>query len=62
LEYDFKNGFVIRAADATQARKIAARNHSDEGEETWLDPKKSRCRAVKEAGRAGVILTDFHAG
>lgn len=65
IGYDVCNGFVIRAADEMQARRIAARNACDEGEDTWLFIELSTCeiigRSIATTEECGVILRDFNA-
>jgi hypothetical protein len=62
-DYDEHVGFVIRAPNAKTARELAAgeANSFYDGP-TWLDPSRSTCRPLKDAGAMGVILADFIAG
>lgn len=60
--YDANNGFVIRAHDAADARRMASENNGDEGAATWLDPDLSTCAELTDDGERGVILQDFNAG
>lgn len=61
--YDCNNGFIVRAKDASEARKIASeRSFGDEGSACWTDSKRSSCEKLSARGKPGIILTDFHAG
>ena len=62
LGYDCSYGFVVRAENEADARKLAATSTGDEGPEFWLDVGKSFCKPVANDGQAGIILVDFLAG
>lgn len=53
-------GFVIRAKNENEARKLAYENGHDE-KNGWLDSKYSTCEELKNDGEAGLIMEDFHA-
>ena len=69
--YDKAFGFVVRAEDELEARKLAAEHAGDEAPSTWfasdsdfnpwLDSNYSRCLELTGEGEAGVILRDFAA-
>lgn len=59
-DYDEFGGFVVRAADEAQARRIAARRASEQG--IWSDPQQTTCKPLEHDGRSGVVLVDFRAG
>ena len=58
-EYD---GFVIRAQNEVQARRIASENPGDEGASVWLSSVLSTCEELKNQGIPGIVLSDFMAG
>lgn len=58
-KWDVCEGFVIRASSPSQARKIAAENHGDEGSKTWLNSDCSTLHELKLEGNEGVILRDY---
>jgi hypothetical protein len=61
--HDKAFGFVIRAEDIGQARRIAQENHGDEGyAEPWLTSKLTSCELLTGEGEEGVIIRDFSAG
>ena len=60
--YDCFDRFIVRANDELEARKLAAAESSDEGEETWLDPKFSECQELTSDGPVEIILGSFNAG
>lgn len=47
---------VIRAETAKKARRIAASNCMDEGEDVWLDASMSSCKGLKQEGVAKMIM------
>ena len=58
-------GFVIRAADEAEARRIAEKEAEEEWQRApgyWLDASRSSCEAVAVDGEPAVILADFNAG
>lgn len=68
--YDEAAGFVVRAKSPRAARKIIAGGwhgrpgtllpwSGAEGDQTWLDPKRSTCRVLTTDGKPGVVLRDF---
>ena len=65
--YDKAFGFVIRANDEEEARKIADSNAGDENERyitiknnhPWLDEKYSTCNELTTDGESELIITDF---
>ena len=61
LGYDLYYEFVVRASSESAARKIAAKADSEDAE-IWLNPENSGCERLKDRGRAGVIVENFHAG
>lgn len=59
--YDKVFGFVIRAKDSKEARRIADNNAGDENHgdvSPWLSPKCSSCRQIKD-GASSIILKDY---
>ncbi len=52
---------IVRAKNATQARRIANKETGDEGN-VWHFPLTTSCVRLKEDGKACVILADFNAG
>jgi hypothetical protein len=66
---DAHTGFVIVAPGERHARDIAAARavaagEPDERASRWLDPKKTRCEAIGEAGvaRERIVLASFRNG
>jgi len=59
--YDKAFGHVVRAEDETEARELAAREQGNEGEDAWLNSKKSTCVELNTDGEAGHIIQDFAA-
>lgn len=59
--YDRAFGHIVRANTEDEARELAANECGDESSDAWLDPNMSTCHELLEGGRAGVIMTDFHA-
>lgn len=59
--YDKSFGFVIRAATEADARRIAAGESSDEGEDAWLNSSNSTCVTLDGNGPKGVVMCDFAA-
>ena len=57
-------GFVVRALDDEEARRIASEyTNGDEGKQTWMDPSQVRCEYLGEGpGDGGVVLDSFMAG
>lgn len=65
IGYDEVAGFVIVATSSLKARKMAAKAHSDEGAECWLDPSKVKCEYLGRASIKSlehVALRDYRAG
>ncbi|HEX2203729.1 MAG TPA: hypothetical protein VHG91_10540 [Longimicrobium sp.] len=57
-------GFVVRAADAAEARWIAHQNAGQENETLegvapWLDENYSVCEELRDDGGAEVVLVNF---
>ncbi len=60
---DYRDGFVIRARNETQARKLASGSCGGEGAEVWLNCEKSVCETILTKDvKAGIILSSFNAG
>lgn len=57
--YDKAFGFVVVAADAIDARELAAGNCGDEGEAAWINPEASTCVELLPGDLARVVLRDF---
>jgi len=68
--YDKAFGFIIRAENEEEARKIANKNGGDEvgkishkvyrtGGDPWLDANFSECIELSTDGEKGVIMRDF---
>jgi hypothetical protein len=60
--YDCAHGFVVRAPDEEQARRLAARECGDEGPRFWIAQRHTKCVELLPEGDAKVILRDFNAG
>lgn len=60
--YDEQQGCVVRATSEEDARRIAAANKGDEGDEVWLDPSLTTCEVVSGRGPRGLILRAYNAG
>lgn len=58
-DYDETRAILIRAKNSKQARYIAS---NTKGANTWLNPKKSNCRAIKIEEKVKIIIGDFNAG
>ena len=59
--YDKAFGHVVRAEDETDARKLAATEAGSEGEDAWLNSKKSTCVELRADGEAEYIIQDVAA-
>lgn len=57
--YDKAFGFVIRAATESDARRIAAGDAGDEGEEAWLDSSNSTCVTLDDGDKEEVVMRDL---
>jgi hypothetical protein len=68
--YDKAFGFIIRAENEQEARKIANENGGDEvgevshnvyrtGGDPWLDANFSQCIEITNHGEKGVIIKDL---
>lgn len=63
--WDVANGFVIRAPNEMDARRLAAEQAGDERAEFWLNPNESTCVDILEQpynGQPEVLLRSFRAG
>lgn len=63
--WDSNVGFIIRAKDEEEARKIANSTRGDEkkiSKDFWLDEKYSSCKRLKTTGKSEIILNSFNAG
>jgi len=56
--YDKVFGVVVRAKNSKEARKLAAGNAGDEGEEVWIDTKKTACRRLDPEGPSTIVMTE----
>jgi len=58
--YGEYNGFVIRAADSRQARRLANK-HAGTGNKPnfWLNPKETTCKRIEPSGEAEILLESF---
>jgi hypothetical protein len=52
-------GFLIRANDEIEARRIAADNSKEEGEDAWLNSLHSKCEELSIDGDVNLIMRDF---
>lgn len=52
-------GHVVRAEDETEARERASIYHGDEGQDAWINNKKSTCIELTAEGEARHIIRDF---
>lgn len=60
--YDKADGFVVRAQNVKEARKLAADCHGDEGRSVWLNAQITTCVELTADGPPEAILRDFSAG
>jgi len=65
--YDKVFGFVIRAKNESEARKIANQNAGNENgslgvKNPWLDINYSTCEVLSKTGESEVIMSDFVSG
>ena len=58
--YDKAFGFVLRAQNISQARRMASMNCGDEGEQAWLNARWSTCEELTSDGEPGFIMFDIH--
>ncbi len=61
-DWDCAYGFVVRAATEDHARRYAAGQAGDEGEDTWMSQAVTTCEELTQDGDPGVVLQDFNAG
>lgn len=59
--HDKNFGFVVRAETEWDARYLANRASSDEGN-VWDEPDATTCIELSVDGDIGIIISDFHAG
>lgn len=59
---DEADGFVVRAPDEGEARRLASLRAGDEGSPAWLLPERSTCVELKLEGSRGVLLRSFIPG
>ncbi|MBE3040275.1 MAG: hypothetical protein IMZ62_15875 [Chloroflexi bacterium] len=66
--YDRAFGFLVRAEDEQEARKLADEEAGDEKDlyqfpdrQPWTDSKYSTCDELLSDGVAEVLMQDFHA-
>ena len=57
--YDKAYGFMVRAKDAGEARRLASDQAGDEGRDAWLSEKYSTCVELQKSGPASVLMRDF---
>jgi len=57
--YDKTFGFVVSARTEEEARRVAASNASDEGQDAWAKPELSTCEILEATDEAEVIMEDF---
>ena len=62
--YDKSFGFIVRAENEENARKIADENSGDENgehgiEHPWIDPQYSSCNILYSEGEECLIMEDF---
>lgn len=65
--HDRAFGFIVRAADAGEARWLAHQgggdeNHALDGVQPWLNENYSSCEELPPAGNPGVVLVNFRHG
>lgn len=60
--YDSMHSIVVRARNEQQARTIAADACGGEGNEVWLNEKKTYCEPLAAKGEPGVICREVNAG
>jgi len=56
--YDKTFGMIVRAADESSARKLAATKPGDEGEQAWLNTKNSTCEELIAEGEETILMQD----
>ena len=61
-DWDISEGFIVRAEDKASARRLASEEAGGEGADVWLNDSVTRCLHLTDAGPAGVLMCDFHAG
>ncbi len=59
--FDKSFGFVVRAATEADARRLAASESADEGEDAWLNSSNSTCVTLDEGDQEEVVMCDFKA-
>jgi hypothetical protein len=57
--YDKAFGFIVCAQDVSEARKLASREHGDEGKDAWIKSEFSTCEELKPTEVSKVIMRDF---
>ena len=58
--YDAAYGFVVRAKNEAQARKLAAEKCGGEGPDVWLSSAAgTECTELTAEGEPGVVLRDY---
>ena len=62
IDYDWCDGFVVRAKNEVEARRQASEAAGAEGPGTWTDPRHSSCKELIKKGHAGIVLQSFNAG
>lgn len=62
VKYDVTCGLIVSAHSPREARKLAAFQRGDEGEQVWLSTKRSTCKELKANKKAGIVMRDFNAG
>jgi len=62
FDYDCYHGFLVRANNEDEARRVASESAFDEGAEAWLDSNLSYCDELSLDGPLEILLSDFHAG
>ena len=63
--WDIHVGFVIRASNEAEARRIAQDEADEEWnkeEDYWMDAQKATCEELIAEGETGVIIADYKAG
>lgn len=63
--YDEAYGFVVVAESPFEARKLAAGDHGDEGEDLWLSADRSRLTRLADKAidkKSHIVLRDFLSG
>ena len=57
--WDCSHGFVVRAGEEVEARRLASEKAGDEGADKWLSGDWSSCDVLLAEWAPGIIIRDF---